>query len=98
MTGEGGIRTPGTAKRLNGFQDRLLRPLGHLSREQKTRPPQKALEHERLRISFALLASFTIPIDRIFVNKTALFAIFRANPVMDRTKDTQNGDAACGSV
>ena len=28
--GEGGIRTPGTL-RLNGFQDRLLRPLGHLS-------------------------------------------------------------------
>jgi hypothetical protein len=28
--GEGGIRTHG-ALRLNGFQDRLLRPLGHLS-------------------------------------------------------------------
>ncbi len=28
--GEGGIRTHGTL-RLNGFQDRLLRPLGHLS-------------------------------------------------------------------
>jgi hypothetical protein len=33
--GEGGIRTPG-ALRLNGFQDRLLRPLGHLSTTRKT--------------------------------------------------------------
>ena len=38
VTGEGGIRTPGTAERLNGFQDRLLRPLGHLS--QATRHAQ----------------------------------------------------------
>ena len=30
INGERGIRTPGDL-RLNGFQDRLLRPLGHLS-------------------------------------------------------------------
>ena len=29
--------TPGTAERLNGFQDRLLRPLGHLSQATKKR-------------------------------------------------------------
>ena len=51
VSGEGGIRTPGTAKRLNGFQDRLLRPLGHLSREQKTRLQQGAHGKERQRIS-----------------------------------------------
>ena len=32
ILGERGIRTPGDS-RLNGFQDRLLRPLGHLSNQ-----------------------------------------------------------------
>ena len=72
MSGEGGIRTPGTAKRLNGFQDRLLRPLGHLSREQKTRTPLRANGKERQRISSCSPRPFTIPIDRSFVNKTGL--------------------------
>ncbi len=30
--GEGGIRTHGTRQEFNGFQDRLLKPLGHPSR------------------------------------------------------------------
>ena len=43
--GEGGIRTPG-APWLNGFQDRLLRPLGHLSEAQHaTRVPEYMLPH-----------------------------------------------------
>lgn len=31
QNGEGGIRTHGTGLPYNGFQDRLLKPLGHLS-------------------------------------------------------------------
>ena len=31
-SGEGGIRTHGTRQEFNGFQDRLLKPLGHPSR------------------------------------------------------------------
>ena len=43
--GEGGIRTPG-APWLNGFQDRLLRPLGHLSEAQHaTRVPEYMCPH-----------------------------------------------------
>lgn len=34
--GERGIRTPGTS-RFNGFQDRRIRPLCHLSRRDKSR-------------------------------------------------------------
>ena len=30
--GEGGIRTHGTRQEFNGFQDRLLKPLGHPSK------------------------------------------------------------------
>jgi hypothetical protein len=32
MNGAGGIRTPGTVRH-NGFQDRLLQPLGHRSND-----------------------------------------------------------------
>ena len=31
LGGEGGIRTPGTSKRHNGFRDRRIQPLCHLS-------------------------------------------------------------------
>lgn len=33
--GEGGIRTPGTDERYNGFRGRRIRPLCHLTRNQK---------------------------------------------------------------
>ena len=42
--GEGGIRTPG-APWLNGFQDRLLRPLGHLSEAQHAIECQNICSH-----------------------------------------------------
>lgn len=34
FNGEGGIRTHGTRQEFNGFQDRLLKPLGHPSKTQ----------------------------------------------------------------
>ena len=50
--GEGGIRTPG-APWLNGFQDRLLRPLGHLS-EAQTRYPSARIYVPLPRLSIRL--------------------------------------------
>ncbi len=87
MSGEGGIRTPGTAERLNGFQDRLLRPLGHLSRAQKTRPPQSARGKERPRIS-----SLSSP-----VHYTHRPGLCQQNWPFARSARTSRGDSISGS-
>ena len=50
LGGEGGIRTPGTSKRHNGFRDRRIQPLCHLSAQTSWRLwPRVQRQHQSAR-------------------------------------------------